>query len=260
MIFAIQDGSFAAGFFAAGVLFAFIGIVMVAVRVSPRGRNKIHLFGQTLDLSQPALVIFVMGCGLMIFPFTSIAGSGGATASGGFPPAKVAQAQGLDQSRQHYSDYVTVHDDTGALTVQVPAEWKDVSTSFLPFAGGGGSPLIIATTNADTFYTDLNTPGIWLGATSDLTLRPDEYEKLLDLPVHDHKAECKYQGRLDYSDKVYQGRYDSYTKCNDGATLVIVLVAYPADKRFLILLEAHAATEADVEAINTALRTFDVKK
>ena len=51
-----------------GALLAIVGIVLFA-RKSGSGQNKLKFFGAEFELSAPSLVIFVLGCGLVVFPF-----------------------------------------------------------------------------------------------------------------------------------------------------------------------------------------------
>jgi tetratricopeptide (TPR) repeat protein len=54
-----------------GGILAFVGVFLFATGKTTRGRNKITFFGATAELSTPSLIIFIVGCGLFVFPFTS---------------------------------------------------------------------------------------------------------------------------------------------------------------------------------------------
>src|SRR5215472_3076218 len=50
-----------------GVLVAGCGLVLLFLR-KEQGENKIKLFGQEFQISTPALVVFLVGCGVFIIP------------------------------------------------------------------------------------------------------------------------------------------------------------------------------------------------
>jgi hypothetical protein len=184
-------------------------------------------------------------------PFTAGDSGGGVTLG-----SQLRDTEQVAHTAAKYAKYVTVEDESGSIRVDVPEEWADVRTDFLPFAGGGGVRGITAAPDVTAFDNSLTEPGIAFGATDDLTIAGGEYEKLLDLPVHDHSKECTYRGRFDYSDKLYVGKYDLYTACLKTDAVVVVFAASSQDGSFIVLLQMHIQSDADLDALDTALRTF----
>ncbi|NLG52121.1 MAG: hypothetical protein GX552_18585 [Chloroflexi bacterium] len=164
----------------------------------------------------------------------------------GQPPAQ--QAPG-------YDEYVALEDETGALYVEVPAEWSDVDTSLLTTSDGEVfAASIKASTDIDAFDTTYNVPGVQFIAFR--TPRPDfTVDELLD--GIDFTG-CQYEGRMDYQDNLYTGSYDRYVGCNNGYANLTVLAAMPAEGDFVTLVVIQATSEADIEAGNRIANTFQV--
>ena len=79
-------------------------------------------------------------------------------------------------------------------------------------------------------------------------------DELLD--AFDYSDGCTYDGRTDYQDSLYTGKYDVWTDCGDGGSVFIVLAAEPEDQSFLTLITFQAVTEADLDALDKVLDTF----
>ena len=160
-----------------------------------------------------------------------------------------------------YSDYVQVTDDFGAIVMEVPASWIDVTGT--PWADEAGDPLgaaIAAAPDLDGFYGSWETPGVFFAASDDLA-RWGGYIQLLDFYRPDFAAACELDGRYDYNDGYYRGKYDYFTKCGGSAgSDFLILTAVPIDTsvKLLILVEVQILTNADVDAADRILATFDV--
>ena len=78
------------------------------------------------------------------------------------------------------------------------------------------------------------------------------------LNVWEFSDSCTYDGTYDYEDAVYAGEYDLWLNCGGTDTAFVVLEAYPADESFVVLVQIQIVSEADLEAFDTILATFDV--
>ncbi len=155
-----------------------------------------------------------------------------------------------------YENYVGIYDDSQAIYVEVPAEWADVDGSNWVDEDDGtvlGSELMAAPT-LNEFSTTYTTPGVQILAGAyfgDITMG-----ELVDF--FDFSADCTYDGRFDYADPVYTGVYDQYSNCAGAGSVIIVLGAEPAAKNYSVIVLVQAVTEADLDALDHILNTFNV--
>lgn len=155
-----------------------------------------------------------------------------------------------------YENYVGIYDDSQAIYVEVPAEWADVDGSnWLDSDDGSvlGSQLI-ASTDIAGFSGNYVTPGMQILAGAyfgDTTMG-----ELVD--VFDFSGDCTYDGRFDYSDPVYTGVYDQYSNCAGAGSVIIVLGAEPTAQNYSVVVLVQAVTEADLDALDHILNTFNV--
>lgn len=152
-----------------------------------------------------------------------------------------------------YDGYTTVSDDTGSISVDVPAAWAEVSGSAWAMNENPVGVAITATPSIDGFETTWTTPGMFFGASRDLVSSYDEQTILDDIAFADS---CTYDSRNEYSDSLYTGYYDLWTGCGGTDTMLVVLAAVPEDRSFLMLVEVQVVSEADLEALDTVLNTF----
>jgi len=154
-----------------------------------------------------------------------------------------------------YTNYVGIYDDSQAVYVEVPQEWTDVSGA--NWVGDDGTVLgseLKASTNIAGFEGDYVTPGVDIIASPGLG--GSTMDELVDF--YDYSTDCTYDGRFDYSDPVFTGRYDQYSNCAGQGSVIIVLAAEPADKTYAVIVEVQAVTEADLDALDHILNTFNV--
>jgi serine protease Do len=159
-----------------------------------------------------------------------------------------------------YSTYEWVTDDFGSITVEVPSDWVDVDGS--PWVDDGEviGAGISAAASLDDFFSYWDEPGIFFGASDDLA-QLGGYVQLLDILRPDFTQVCDLDGRYEYEDILYRGKYDLFTNCGGGAgSLFMVLTAVPIDDptEFLILLEVQIVNDSDLEAVDRILDSFEV--
>ena len=161
----------------------------------------------------------------------------------------------------NYSDYVQVTDDFGAIVMEIPASWIDVNgTPWTDDAGETLGAAIAAAPDLDGFYGTWEAPGVFFAASDDLA-RWGGYIQLLDFYRPDFAAACELDGRYDYNDGYYRGKYDYFVKCGgSGGADFLILTAVPIDTsvKLLILVEVQILSTADVNALDRILATFDV--
>ena len=151
-----------------------------------------------------------------------------------------------------YADYVTITDDSGTLSVSVPAEWTDVDGAPIDLAGVS-SPSISASTDIAGFEASWDIPGMQFVASDALaTYTADE---LLDLGA---MTECESLGREPYDDGMFTGVFETYANCGGTATSTIVVAAFPPDSSYGVVVVVQIVSDADLAALDEILRSFYV--
>jgi hypothetical protein len=150
-----------------------------------------------------------------------------------------------------YGEYVSVSDDSGFLTVEVPAAWSDVDGT-----AGLFGPDVTASTNVQDFFQTYNVSGVEFQAT-DLAIdeTPDE---VLDAVSQGQVNDCTVQPRQDYADPLYTGRSQVFEDCAGTAADFVWVAMEPADRSFHGVVGIQIINEADLEALEHILQTFIV--
>jgi len=156
-----------------------------------------------------------------------------------------------------YDAYDTITDDSGTLTVQVPTAWTDRNGANWNYDGAIVGVSVAAAPSLDGFYNSWSTPGMFFAASSDLVSQLSSIGDLLD--AHQF-PECTYDGRSQYSDQVYHGVYDVWLDCGGTSTAFVVLEAYPDDESFVVLVQVQIVSDADLEALDKLLGSFDLRQ
>ena len=156
-----------------------------------------------------------------------------------------------------YADFQTVTDDSGAISMGIPGEWTEVKG--LPWEWGDNNETvgasIVASTNIDEFYNSYTTPGVFFGASRSLV---QSYDPAGLLDTISFSNDCTLEGRYDYSDPLYTGLYDLYSNCGGSGSSIINLSATPQDGSLILLLQIQVVGDADLDALDHILNTFQV--
>lgn len=152
-----------------------------------------------------------------------------------------------------YTEYMVITDDSGLIELSVPVEWSDIESHGWISQGERIGPGLVAASDIPAWRAEWGTPGVFIGASNLLGQTPDA---ALDESRWD--SFCTYEGRDDYDDGLYTGRYDLYADCGADLSLFIVIAAEPPEGDFLIIVEIVVVTEADLEAADEIIRTFQV--
>ena len=120
--------------------------------------------------------------------------------------------------------------------------------------------MITASPDLDGFLNTWATLGVIFGASDDLASGLG-YQQILDEYRADYLDICELDGRYDYEDAIYRGKYELFTKCGGpGGARWLQLAAVSKDDQFafLILVEAQIVNEEDWEVVDQILATFEV--
>ncbi len=159
------------------------------------------------------------------------------------------------QSSDTSGGYVSVTDDTGQLSVNVPASWAQVDGSaWINSDGDNLGVRVAAAPDLNGFLSTWTTPGVSFKASSSLNTTDVELLDQVDL-----SSDCTYDSRQAYSDQLYTGQYDIWANCGGTGTTYVVLTAVPEDSAFVILLEVQIVSDADTDAFQEILNSFIVQ-
>lgn len=158
-----------------------------------------------------------------------------------------------------YSGYTSIMDDYGAIQMDIPVEWADIYGGYWEDGDETIGSAISAAANLDNYINTWTESGVFFGASDDLA-ELGGYVNLLDIRREAFIEDCKHEGRYDYEDAIYRGKYDLFENCGDSGNVFIVLTAVPNDnsQAFLILVEMQITKDADFDALDQILATFEV--
>jgi anti-sigma-K factor RskA len=180
-------------------------------------------------------------------------------------PALPLREQQAKSTFAVYTGFRTVTDETKQLSMVVPEQWSVLKSSVWTLDGEKVGRQLEATLPADdgqpaspsTARRDAAHAGVVL-AMSETLGRSRTVEQVLDKLRADHRA-CTYVGRKPFDDNIYAGAIDSYTGCGAARTDIDLLVASPADRSRMVMVQITRQAPRDVTAGTRVLETFDVR-
>ena len=157
-------------------------------------------------------------------------------------------------------EFMTITDDYGSIQLEVPLEWAETNGEPWFFDGDVIGAELIAAPDLDGFLETWDVPGVMFSVSDDLA-RLAGYLQLLDIMQEDLLTDCEFDGRFDYEDNLYRGKYDLFKKCGGpGGAAYMVLSAVSKDDQFsyLILVETQMISDNDWDFADHILDTFQV--
>lgn len=172
------------------------------------------------------------------------------------PSAVIQEQSALVQGPSSYSEYTEITDNEEKIRVQVPVKWGDIETGDWKFKGKTAGVFLAASADLGNFYSTRSQSGVLIGVSRSLA---QTYNKqgLLGLERRDLTRQCVLKGRFDYKNLFYAGQYDHFTNCS-GTPGLFIFTAASADQKSLILIRIAVVSEADLEAVDTIINTFQV--
>jgi len=149
-----------------------------------------------------------------------------------------------------YTDYVLITDDTDSVRVEVPVQWLDRDGSINENFGES----IYASTDLDAFSTGWDVPGLILERSSELGVADhDAVLDLVDWPCDETS------GREDFEteDALFAGRWEVFSQCGGTGAGGVAIAVSPADGNSVVRLFVQIITDADIDAAQRAIATFD---
>ena len=172
-------------------------------------------------------------------------------------PAAIQEQSALAHVPSSYSGYTRITDNEEKIMVQVPVEWSDIETGEWTFKGKKTGVFLAASLDLGDFYAAGSQPGVLIGVSRSLA-RSYNQDGLLGLERRDLVGQCAHKGRFDYKNQFYAGKYDHFTNCASGTSDLLIFTTASADKKSLIFIRIAVQSDADLEAVDTIINTFQV--
>jgi serine protease Do len=151
------------------------------------------------------------------------------------------------------SDYMTCVDDTVSIQVDVPNYWTDFNGGSWTFDDEVIGVAINAAPNLADFQVSYNVEGIFFGASNEFA-KYGGYVQFLDYYTGTYSEKCTLDGRFEYNDGLYRGKYDQYSNCDgvggfDAYVLSAVDILDPTSKIILVEVQTYPGDIATVQKI-----------
>lgn len=147
--------------------------------------------------------------------------------------------------------YQRLVDETGVITIAVPAAWTDIDTAPAMVDGIPEPWIAAAPTSIDRFLGTFEESGVLFSA---VPFDPDTAFLVEQFSITQGCAEFRV---VPYDARGFVGMSQIGSACGeDGTGSWQLILANPADESFTALVQVQAATVADAAAAQIALDTF----
>lgn len=166
----------------------------------------------------------------------------------------VPEIAGADDDAPTDREFVTVTDDEGVVTVDVPAEWSDVNGASWSDDLGNLYYDVTAAVDVGTYFESWDVSGVQVSASSDAL---DDYtpESYLAENSEGLTEACTPEGGPQpYDDGAYQGLYEVWLECG-GSSSFVQIAAVSSDGGHLVVVNLQML-DGDVDVLETVLSTF----
>ncbi len=147
-----------------------------------------------------------------------------------------------------YDSYISVSDDSGSITVDIPAEWTDIDGTINNDFG----PSLWASPDLGAFIDTFGTPGVIVEATG-VESPPDLEGVLMEF---EYGMACEFVGTSPYSDPLYTGLIDEYVNCSGGDTSVFVVAVTDETETLVARVVIQVVEPRDLQAADRIFATF----
>jgi serine protease Do len=167
--------------------------------------------------------------------------------------------QVIDEVGEAYT-YTGVTDDSGRLSLEIPDSWE-VDGAATAFEDGSTAPALAASPDLVAFNSD--DAGLLPGTLMFVIDTPagSITDEVLDEAVSSFASALTLcsPGDIESFDRGdVRGRFQPFFECGGEATSVFAVAATPPEGNYFLLLLFVAQTQADLEALDVALGSFNV--
>ncbi len=181
------------------------------------------------------------------------------TAGGEATPTDASSSIPANCTASSVAGYNTCLDDTSQIQVDVPNTWTDFSGGAWMYDDQDIGVAISAAPSLSDFENYYDVEGLFFGASNTFA-QIGGYVEFLDYYTDAYSSDCTYDGRFDYNDGLYRGKYDQYSDCGgaggfDAYVLSAVDINNPTSK--IILVEVQTYPD-DLDTVNQIMSSFYV--
>ncbi len=161
---------------------------------------------------------------------------------------------GSGDGSEPIGSFVTVSDDTGAVSVKAPDTWADTDGSTYTDDQGNEWFDITASPDIQGFYDRWEVPGLSVAASKDLVgTDPETYLKNLTSLIE----ACTLTGDDRYNDGYYTGHYLYLSDCGGTGTDYVAIAAIDTANTHFIRVQVQMVSEIDKSSVlDAVLQSF----
>lgn len=151
--------------------------------------------------------------------------------------------------------YGLISDDSGAITVEVPESWSDVTSGEWLLDEEPIGVQLSAATDLAEYDSSWEVPGMFVGLTDQFS--DSDLEDILD--GFDYTESCDDSERFDYEDQQFVGHYDIWSGCGGIDSIYVVMAVEPTvNPDLLVLVTVQIPDDSHVDAFEHLLSTLTV--
>jgi serine protease Do len=151
-------------------------------------------------------------------------------------------------------EYVSITDDSGSISLEVPAGWSQIDGAPVTDANGMNWESVSAAADLAGYQGTWTTPGVTVYASqAAASMAPDAAADLLTSGLAEQG--CVSTGREPFDDGMHTGVWEIFTGCGGSATYVVVGATDNAGG-YSIIVGAQAIGDADFDAVDRVLGSF----
>ncbi len=145
--------------------------------------------------------------------------------------------------------FVSVTDDSGSVSVNVPNTWSAIDGSSFTDDSGASYYSVTATTDMNSFNTSWAVPGVQVAASRDAV--GSDLNQLIANYKTGAGADCTLDSEGPYDDSYYVGQFAYFTGCAGSSTDFAILATTDAAKTHLMLVYAQLVSDQDKDVVLT---------
>ncbi|GAA3742549.1 hypothetical protein GCM10022239_17590 [Leifsonia bigeumensis] len=143
--------------------------------------------------------------------------------------------------------FVTVTDDSGTVSVNVPSNWNQIDGSSFTDDSGATYYDVTATTDLANYNSSWSVPGVRVTASEDAL--GSDLMQIIGNYKSGVGADCTVGNEGAYDDSYYIGQFVYFTGCGGTSTDYAVVVANDASNTHLMILTVQMVTDSDKDVV-----------
>ncbi len=145
------------------------------------------------------------------------------------------------------TNFVTVSDNSGAVSVSVPSSWNQVDGQSFQTDSGATYYSVSASPDLATSTTSWSTPSVQVAASTD-TVGTDPSVIISNYKTNNGTM-CTVANEGPYDDGWYSGQFIYFTNCGGTSTEIAVVAGTDTAKTHLIIVFVQMVTDADKSTV-----------